>query len=143
MANKPPTYGDPSQVGSPAAAHVAPGQDYYGSSQYNQPMQPYYQGNGTPQLQPQIPEGGFGPYGGGPPQGNGYYAPPGPMGYQQQPPYGGGYGPGYGPGYGGGGYYDNRGYGGGYGGGGGSSGFMEAMLASLACCCCLDVCCLF
>jgi len=88
------------------------------------------------------PQGGYeGPQGGYGSSQGGYYA-PGPqmgyggypqqrqMGYQQQGAYGGGYngGGGY---YGSpqGGYADNR---------RGGSGFMEAMLASLACCCCLD-----
>jgi hypothetical protein len=76
-------------------------------------------------------------------------------GYYQQPQPG--YGPGYGQqGYGPGGYgpqggYHNGGYAPGYGPQGqylgdrrgGNVGFMEAMLASLACCCCLDACLLF
>lgn len=58
-------------------------------------------------------------------QGQGGYGPQG--GY-----YNGGYAPGYGPQ---GQYLDDR--------RGGSPGFAEALLASLACCCCLDACLLF
>jgi len=133
----PPGYGSGAayRINSPAPAHTqspAPSSDYYGASPY--------QGNAYPQ-----PNNGY------PPQLNGYYAPGPQMGYSQQPQMG--YGPEYGQrGYGPpqGGYY-NGGYAPGYGPQGqylddrrgGSTGFMEAMIASLACCCCLDACLLF
>ncbi|KAE9364095.1 hypothetical protein N431DRAFT_432185 [Stipitochalara longipes BDJ] len=130
-----------SQISSPAPAHTpypAPQSELYNASPYEQPTQPYPN-------QYQDPH---------PPTANGYYGPPqmqqGGGGYYQQPPMG--YGPGYGPqsGYGPQGGYYNGGYAPGYGPQGqymdnrrGGSGFMEAMLASLACCCCLDACLLF
>ncbi|KAK3936385.1 hypothetical protein QBC46DRAFT_31415 [Diplogelasinospora grovesii] len=87
------------------------------------PPQPAYHGNPYSQGPP------GGPYGAPP---GGYYQPGPQMGYGPQPGYGpGGYPPqgGYYPPQGG--YYhqeqDRRG-----------PGFMEALLASLACCCCLD-----
>lgn len=125
----------------PQAAHIPPSQngsssEYYGASPYQQHASPYPPTQGYPQ-QGYPPQGGYGP-----PQGaygapGGYYQQGPPMAYPQQgrypggeyPPQQGGY---YGPQ---GGYMDQR--------RGGNAGFMEALLASLACCCCLDACLLF
>jgi hypothetical protein len=70
------------------------------------------------------------------PGGGGYYQQGPPMAYPQQGGYPGG---GYPPQQGGyyapqGQYMDHQ---------RGNAGFMEALLASLACCCCLDACLLF
>jgi hypothetical protein len=96
----------------------------YVASPGPQPPQPAYH-NYPPQASSPYgggPQGGYGqgPYGPPPPQQGGYYQQP--MGYYPQQPQ-----PGYGQpqGY----YRDDRRSG---------PGFMEACLASLACCCCLD-----
>jgi hypothetical protein len=117
----PPAYGTPpGNVSSPQPAHVSPGAagDYYNSSPYQQ------QGGAYPQQE--YPRQGY------PPQG-GYYQNQG-MQYGQGYPQGG-YPPQQGP-YGGGynqGYQQQR----------GGNGFLEAMCASMALCCCLEACCLF
>lgn len=116
-APPPPAYGSrPDGVATPQQAHVPASQGYYNSSPYQQNANAY-----PPQ------QGGY------PPQQGGYYQN---QGMNPQPQYG----------YGGG--YPNQGYPqGGYppqqqqqqrGGGG----CMEAMIGSLALCCCLEACCL-
>ncbi|KAK8080543.1 hypothetical protein PG997_008361 [Apiospora hydei] len=91
---------------------------------------PAYPARGYPPPQ----DAQYGGYGGMPPQG-GYYQPGPQMGYYQQQP---GYGPGYPPQQG---YYGQPGY---YPQGqyqnqrSGGPSFAETLLASLACCCCLD-----
>jgi len=133
----PPNANDGRSPYPPQAAHLAGPQngsasDYYGASPYPQPSpSPYPQGHpGGPQGPYGSPQGSYGPQGG-------YYQQGPPMAYPQQggypggqyPPQPGGY---YAPQ---GGYLDR--------GRGGNAGFTEALLASLACCCCLDACLLF
>lgn len=113
----PPAYGShPGNVSSPQPAHVQGGAagDYYNSS-------PYQQGGYPSQAYPQQEQQG------------GYYQNQG-MQYNQGGYPQGGYPPQQGP-YGGynQGYQQQR----------GGGGFLEAMCASMALCCCLEACCLF
>ncbi|KAL3421180.1 hypothetical protein PVAG01_07625 [Phlyctema vagabunda] len=137
----PPLYSQhdtASTIGSPAPAHMhpqhTPQSDYYGASPAMGHAQPY---GGYPPHQGGY-GGGYGaPQEGYPPQGyppqgyppnNGYYGQNPQMGYQQQQQYG----PPQGMYYGGqpqGQYVERR----------RGPGFCEAVLASLACCCCLDL----
>ena len=120
----------------PQAAHAQNGSssDYYGASPYPRHASPYPEPSPSPYYQQGqgYPGGPQGTYG----QQRGYYQQGPPMAYPQQ----GGYPQQYPSSQGG--YYAPQG---GYAdrGRGGNAGFMEALLASLACCCCLDACLLF
>lgn len=109
------TTGDPQYPSSPPPVHTDAG-----------PVAPYQQNaqmTNWDQPNPQFNPG----WQNQPPPAGGYYGPP----YPQQPMY---YQqPGYGPPYG---AYDDRGYG--RPGPSAGEGFCAAMLAALACCCCLD-----
>lgn len=133
MSNKypPPAYPPPAHTdaGPYPPSQPQQQQDYFGA-----PV-PYQYNNGAPPNQVGYANQDRG-YGGGPPQGYGY--PP-----QQQGGYG--YGGGYPPQGGGGGmYYQQAGapqgyYADGRGGrSGAGEGICAAVMASLACCCCLD-----
>jgi len=110
---------------SPMMANKYDDPPAYGSPPPQPPPQAYYHNQGPSQPYPDQ----YGP----PPGQQGYYQPGPQMGYyqQQQQPYPqqGGYYPAQQPqGY----YQDDR--------RGGGPGLMEACLASLACCCCLELC---